>query len=110
MAGSDAVPFLLDLRDLNETLYGIEGCFSGTLGYITSELDKGRKFSEILNETDSRGYTEPDPRDDLRGFDVARKIIVLARSAGHEVGIKNIKPQPFIPEEYLKNESIDDFL
>ena len=110
MAGSDAVPFLLDLKDLNETLYGIEGCFSGTLGYVTSELDKYRKFSEILREAHTKGYTEPDPRDDLRGFDVARKIIVLARSAGYEVGIKDIRPHPFIPEEYLKDESIDDFL
>ncbi len=110
MAGSDAIPFLLDLRDLNETLYGIEGCFSGTLGYITSELDKDKKFSKILSEAYTKGYTEPDPRDDLRGFDVARKVIVLARSAGYEAGIKDIKPQPFIPEEYLKDGSIDDFL
>ncbi|MBI2208970.1 hypothetical protein HYU50_05745 [Candidatus Woesearchaeota archaeon] len=110
MAGSDAVPFMLDLRDLNEALLSIEGCFSGTLGYIASELDKDRKFSEILSEAHKKGYTEPDPRDDLRGLDVARKIIVLARSAGCEVGIRDIKPRPFIPEEYLKNESIQDFL
>ena len=110
MAGSDAVTFLQDLKDLNEQLHGIEGCFSGTLGYITSNLEKGRKFSEVLREAHEEGYTEPDPRDDLRGLDVARKIIVLARSAGYDVGIEDIKLKPFIPEEFLKSESIDDFL
>jgi len=110
MAGADSVPFLQDVPDLNDPLYKIEGCFSGTLGYITSNLEKGRKFSEILREAHREGYTETDPRDDLSGLDVARKIIVIARSAGYEVGIGDINLSPFIPSEYFNGESIEDFL
>ena len=110
MAGAEAVPLLQDLGDLNDTLHSIEGCFSGTLGYIASELENGGNFSEILREAKDQGYTEPDPRDDLSGLDVARKLVVLARTAGYNVGIGDVHIEPFIPQEYFTDESIDDFL
>ena len=110
MAGAEAVPFLQDLKDLNDSLQSIEGCFSGTLGYITTELGKDRKFSEILKEAVEKGYTEPDPRDDLNGLDVARKLVVLTRTAGFGIGMEDIQVEPFIPQEYLLDESVSDFL
>jgi len=110
MAGADAVPFLRDLRDVGDTPSLIKGCFSGTLGYITSMLEKNIAFSEILKQALEEGYTEPDPRDDLNGFDVARKLTVLARTAGHAVDLKDFKVTPFIGKEYFKNESVADFL
>src|SRR3990172_2708513 len=72
MAGSEVVPFLQDLKDLNDPLHKIEGCLSGTIGLITSELERNKPFSDILKEAHSKGYTEPHPRDDLSGLDVAR--------------------------------------
>jgi homoserine dehydrogenase len=110
MAGAEAVTFLRDIRDVNDYPQGIQGCFSGTLGYITSELEKGRRFSEILKEATKKGYTEPDPRDDLNGLDVARKLIVLARTAGYPIGMKNLNVEPFIPKEYFSNQGVNDFL
>ena len=110
MAGADAVPFLRDLKDLNDKLYSLQGCLSGTLCYLTSELEKGKKFSEIIREARQKGYTEPHPRDDLNGIDVARKMVVLARAAGFPVGIKDVKIKPFTPQEYLAEGNIDSFL
>lgn len=110
MAGADAVPFLRDLRDLNDNLHSVQGCLSGTLSYIASELEKGRKFSEILKEAFDKGYTEPHPRDDLNGVDVARKMVVLARAAGFRVGMDDARITPFIPQEYLSENDVSSFI
>ena len=111
MAGAHAVPIVQELRDLNDVPRLIEGCFSGTLGYITSELQKGEgSFSEILAAARSEHYTEPHPRDDLSGLDVARKLIVLARTAGYRVELKDINLEPFIPNEYLAEDDISRFM
>ena len=110
MAGAESVTFLQDLRDLNDGLHAVEGCFSGTNGYIATELEKGRRFSEILEEAKEKGYTEPDPRDDLSGLDVARKLIVLARTAGHKADIENVELSPFIPKEYFLDEDVERFM
>jgi len=110
MAGAESVTFLQDLKDVNDRAQKIEGCFSGTLGYITSELEKGRKFSEVIREANEKGYTEPHPRDDLNGLDVARKLVVLARTAGYAVGMENVEVKPFIPEEYFSEDDVHRFL
>ena len=110
MAGAQAVPFIQDLRDVNDQLRNLRGCFSGTLGYITTQLEKGIQFSEVLQEAVKRGYTEPHPRDDLSGLDVARKLIVLARTAGFSVGLNDVKLEPFIPSEYLQEDDIGAFM
>lgn len=110
MAGAHAVPFLQELRDLNDPPLTVEGCFSGTLGYIASELEKGIKFSEILKKAHSNGYTEPHPRDDLSGLDVARKLIVLARTAGFKAEMKDIKLSPFIPRSFLEEDDVNMFM
>lgn len=110
MAGAEAVPFLRDLKDLNDNLKSIQGCFSGTLSYITSELEIGKSFSAIVREAHSKGYTEPHPRDDLSGIDVARKIVVLARTAGYEIGIDDVSIKPFVPKKYLSENNIEIFL
>lgn len=110
MAGAHAVPFLQELRDVNDRPLIVEGCFSGTLGYITSELEKDRRFSDIIKEAYSRGYTEPHPKDDLSGLDVARKLVVLARTAGYPVEMTDIKLNPFIPKELLLEDDVQKFL
>lgn len=110
MAGGDAVPFLRDLRDMGEIPERIEGCFSGTLGFITSMLEKNISFSTILRRALREGYTEPDPRDDLSGVDVARKLVVLARSLGLSVDLEDVQMRPFIPLRYFRDESVEKFM
>jgi homoserine dehydrogenase len=109
MAGAGAVNQVRSWRDTNNPVLSIEGCFSGTLGYLCSELEKGRKFSEILKQAKGK-YTEPDPRDDLNGLDVAKKILILARTAGHNKNIEDIALESFIPKEYLTDCSIEEFM
>ncbi len=103
MAGAEAVDKIRDLRDLGDIHLSIEGCFSGTLGYICSELDKGKIFSEILNEAKRLGYTEPNVADDLNGKDVAKKMLILVRTIGIDLGFEDIELEPFVSEDYLKN-------
>jgi len=103
MAGAEAVDKIRDLRDLGDLPLSIEGCFSGTLGYICSELEKGKLFSEIVNKAKDLGYTEPNVADDLNGKDVAKKILILARTAGFDINFEDIQLEPFIPENYLEN-------
>ena len=110
MAGSGIVRFLRGTRKVSDTIHSISGMFSGTLGYIASELDKGRKISEIVKEAVELGYTEPNPWDDLNGLDVARKLIILARSAGFPVEIDDIEIQPMLPERFGDIDGVDAFL
>jgi homoserine dehydrogenase len=110
MAGAHAVELLRALRDLNDPPLSIEGCFSGTLGYITTELHKGRNFSDIVTEARALRYTEPHPRDDLSGADVARKLLILARTAGFNVNYGDIKLDPFVASSYLSQDNPDEFI
>lgn len=110
MAGSEAVPYLQDLRDLNDKLISIQGCFSGTLGFICSELEKNKKLSEIVKDAYNRGYTEPHPRDDLNGLDVSQKLVILARTAGYPINMENVNVEPLLPSDYLQEENVDLFL
>jgi len=110
MAGAEAVDKIRDLRDLGDSPLEISGCFSGTLGYICTELEKGRKLSGVVKEARKEGYTEPNPADDLDGGDVERKIIILSRTAGFDVPKTLIKRIPFIPESYLVEKNIEKFL
>ncbi|MBT3881380.1 MAG: hypothetical protein HOI47_13710 [Candidatus Scalindua sp.] len=111
MAGANAVSNLLDYYDTSEIVKKIEACFSGTLGYLCAELEKGeRSFSEILYDAKSMGYTEPHPKDDLNGLDVARKLIICARTFGHKVEMKDIDLEGFISESFLNIEDVNEFM
>jgi aspartokinase/homoserine dehydrogenase 1 len=98
-----------DLIDTGDRIRSIEGIFSGTLAYLFNVYDGSRPFSAIVSEARKNGYTEPDPRDDLSGMDVARKLTILAREIGQQIEIGDFPVQNLVAEE-LRGLSIDDFL
>lgn len=111
MAGAGAVDRIGQAQLTDDDILSIEGCFSGTLGYIASELEKGeKKFSQIVTDALVAGYTEPHPWDDLSGLDVARKLLILARSAGLMVDMKDVEVQGFVDEKYGKIQNVPEFL
>jgi aspartokinase/homoserine dehydrogenase 1 len=81
-AGLPVIQTLRDLRETGDEIQRVEGIFSGTLAYLFNTWDGRQAFSEVVRQAKSLGYTEPDPRDDLSGLDVARKLIILAREMG----------------------------
>ena len=87
----------------------ISGSFSGTLGYVMSGLQEGRPFSEVVLTAKDLGYTEPDPRDDLGGVDVARKALILARCLGMQLELEQVAVEPLYPPE-LASLSVADFM
>jgi aspartokinase/homoserine dehydrogenase 1 len=110
MAGAEAVRLLQDLNDVGDQPTLIQGVFSGTLAYICSELGEGHTFSGVVRDAFAQGFTEPDVRDDLNGFDVARKLLVLARISGFDVDMQDIKVEPFVPQSYFEADSNEAFL
>ena len=108
-AALPVISTLQDLKDSGDEILEIQGIFSGTLSYLFSTLDKGVLFSDAVKEAVKRGYTEPDPRDDLSGEDVARKILILARELGLQLNLKQVKVENLIPPS-LRKGSVAHFL
>lgn len=107
-----ALPVIQTLRDLVQTgdvVRRIEGVFSGTLSYLFNSFDGTTPFSEIVRAAREKGYTEPDPREDLSGMDVARKVVILAREMGVEASLEDMEIEGLIPEG-LEEGSVGDFL
>jgi len=108
-----ALPVIQPFRDLlgtGDKITKIEGIFSGTLSFIFNSYDGNRPFSEVVAEAKKLGYTEPDPREDLSGQDVGRKLLVLAREIGLELEMKNIKIQNLVPRVLSRRIAPEDFL
>jgi bifunctional aspartokinase / homoserine dehydrogenase 1 len=108
-AGLPVIQTLRDLRDTGDDIVSIEGIFSGTLAYLFNIYDGRTAFSDIVKDAKHRGYTEPDPRDDLSGMDVARKLIILGREMGLELELSDVKVESLVPAG-LEKGTIDDFL
>ncbi len=108
-AGLPVINTLQDILKTGDHVLKIEGIVSGTLSYIFNELAKGRVFSEIVIAAKKLGYTEPDPREDLSGMDVARKLVCLAREIGHDVTLDDVKVYDLVPSD-LKSCKVEEFL
>lgn len=108
-AGLPVIQTVRDLRETGDDIASIEGIFSGTLAYLFNVYDGSVPFSEIVRDARQRGYTEPDPRDDLSGTDVARKLIILAREMGLTLELADVTIESLVPAG-LEAGSIDEFL
>lgn len=108
-AGLPIIQTLRDLRQTGDEIIAIEGILSGTLAFLFNGYDGARPFSAIVREARALGFTEPDPRDDLSGLDVARKLVILAREMGLELELEQVDVESLVPAD-LVDGSIDEFL
>lgn len=115
-AGLPVISTLKDLVATGDRVTRIEGVFSGTMSYLFNTFspvsnDSAESWSQIVAKAKKAGFTEPDPRDDLNGMDVARKLTILARLAGLKVeGPSSFPVQSLIPKELESASSADDFM
>jgi aspartokinase/homoserine dehydrogenase 1 len=108
-AGLPVIQTLRDLRETGDDITGIEGIFSGTLAYLFNVFDGSEPFSSIVRAAKLKGYTEPDPRDDLSGMDVARKLIILGREMGLTLEMSDVEVTGLVPKS-LQNVGVDEFM
>ncbi|HEX8637453.1 MAG TPA: bifunctional aspartate kinase/homoserine dehydrogenase I, partial [Pyrinomonadaceae bacterium] len=107
-AGVPVINTLNDLTRSGDRINRIEAVLSGTLNFVFNNYDGSRSFSSIVRQAQTEGYTEPDPRLDLSGTDVARKILILAREAGFQMEMADIENNGFLPESCLRG-GVEDF-
>ena len=108
-AGLPVISTLKDLTNSGDRILKIEGVLSGTLAYIFNNFKAGTTFSDIVKKAKALGLTEPDPRDDLSGRDVRRKIIILAREAGYPIEAVDVALENILPQACIDATSVDDF-
>jgi aspartokinase/homoserine dehydrogenase 1 len=107
-AGLPVINTLNDLTRSGDKINRIEAVLSGTLNFVFNNYDGSRKFASVVRQAQDEGYTEPDPRLDLSGTDVARKILILAREASFQLEMDDIENTPFLPLSCLAG-SVEDF-
>lgn len=107
-AGLPIIGTINDLRNSGDKILKIEAVLSGTLNFIFNEIAADVPFSETVKRAKQQGYSEPDPRIDLSGTDVVRKLVILSREAGYKVSQEDVEKKLFVPQDYFEG-SVDDF-
>ena len=107
-AGLPIIGTINDLRNSGDKILKIEAVLSGTLNFIFNEIAADVPFSETVRRAKEQGYSEPDPRIDLSGTDVVRKLVILTREAGYQVEQADVEKHLFVPDSYFEG-SVDDF-
>ena len=108
-AGLPVISTLNNLINSGDEVVSIQAVLSGSLNFIFNHFNEERSFHDVVKQAQTEGYTEPDPRIDLSGVDVARKILILAREAGFKIDLDDIENESFLPEESLQADSVSDF-
>ncbi len=108
-AGLPVINSLNDLMLSGDQITSIQGVLSGTLSYIFNSFTENKKFSQIVREAQEKGYTEPDPRHDLNGMDVARKILILARECGIPMELEDVNIEPLLAPACFEAATVQGF-
>src|SRR6185437_16529137 len=108
-AGLPIIRTLKDLMNSGDRIMKIEAILSGTISFIFNNFKGDASFHDVVMLAQEKGYTEPDPRDDLKGTDFMRKILILARDSGYMLGAVDVEIESILPKACLDAQTVDDF-
>ena len=109
-AGLPIINTINGMVQSGDRILQLEAVLSGTLNYIVNNVSTDRPLSEVVIEAKEKGFSEPDPRIDLKGTDVLRKLLILARESDYALEEHHVDIQPFVPESYFSDEPVEDFI